>query len=600
MVNLSLAYGNSDGSCYAYVWLATYAGPRFGDYRAGFRFGQLGYDLVEKRGLTRYKARTYSAFGNIVVPWKRHILDGRELIRRSFEFANESGDLTYAAYGCCDLIQNLLAVGDPLVEVQREIENGLEFAHKARFGLVVDIMIAQFGLVQTLRGLTPTFGSFNTAAFDELRFEQHLSRDPALALPEFLYWTRKLQARYFAGDYAAAQDAALSAQRLLWIAPSQFEVAEFRFYAALSHGANWDGASPARKQQHVEALAAHHAQLQVWAQHCPENFDNRAALVGAEIARIEDRAFDAMRLYEQAIRSARENSFRHNEALAYELAARFYAARGFDQIAHLYLRNARNGYLHWGAEAKVRQLDESCLKLREEEPEHGTTGTIGTFDAPVEQLDLATVIKVSEAVAGEFVLENLVDTVLRAAIEHAGAERGLLIMQRESELRAEAEAIVSADTVIVRQGVGAALPKSVVHYVARVRESVMLDDASAQNPFSDDPYIRHYRARSILCLPLINQTKLIGVLYLENNLASHVFTTTRSAVLKVLASQAASRSKTPVCIWIWRNARRRSGASWTRASSACSSGMSPGGSTRLTTRFCGSSDTVARISPADG
>ena len=128
----------------------------------------------------------------------------------------------FAAYSCNNLNTNLLAAGDPLVEVQREAENGLEFAQKARFGLVIDIITAQLGLIRTLRGLTPKFGSFDDGQFDELRFERHLASDPALALPECLYWIRKLQARFFAGDYASAIDASLKAQRLLWTSPSQF------------------------------------------------------------------------------------------------------------------------------------------------------------------------------------------------------------------------------------------------------------------------------------------------------------------------------------------------------------------------------------------
>src|SRR5713226_130754 len=175
-----------------------------------------------------------------------------------------------------------------------------------------------------------------------------------------------------------------------------------------------------------------------------------------------------MRLYEQAIRSAQANGFVHSEALAYELAARFYAARGFEKIARVYLRDARYGYLRWGADGKVRQLDEMYPHLREEEPVPGPTGTIG---APVEHLDLATVIKVSQAVSGEIVLEMLIDTLMRTAIEHAGAERGLLILPRGDELRIEAEATTSGDTVTVclrEASVAAAeLPESVLHYVVR-------------------------------------------------------------------------------------------------------------------------------------
>ncbi len=538
MVNLSLEHGNSDGSCFAYVWFGIIAGPRFGNYKDGFRFGRLGYDLVEKRGLKRFRARTYMSFGDIVMPWTRHVQAGRDLVRRAFDAANEIGDVTFAAYSCDHLVKNLLAAGDQLVEVQREAENGLEFAHKVRFGLVIDHITAQLGLIRTLRGLTPKFGSFNDEGFDELRFERHLVSNPALAELECWYWIRKLQARFFAGDYASAVDASLSARRQLWTSPSQFETAEFRFYGALSHAASWDSALPDERQQHFEALTVHYRQLEVWAENCPENFENRAALVGAEIARIEGRALDAEQLYEQAIRSARANGFVHNEALANELAGRFYAARGFEKIARAYFQDARYGYLRWGADGKVKQLDQLYPHLREEKPVAGPTSTIG---APVELLDLATVIKVSQAVSGEMVLEKLIDTLMRTAIEHAGAERGLLILPRGDEHRIEAEAITSGHTITVRwrEAVVGAVPESIIHYVARAKESAILDDATLQNPFSADAYIRERQARSILCLPLIHQGKLSGVLYLENNLTPHVFTPTRIAVLKLLASQAA-------------------------------------------------------------
>jgi PAS domain S-box-containing protein len=539
-VNLILERGNCDASCVACVQLGLVAGARFGDYQAGFRFGQLGYDLVERHGLTRFQARTYMDFGNAVLPWTRHVRAGRDLLLRAFEAANKSGDLVYAGYCCNQLNTNLLMAGDPLVEAEREAEHGLAFAQRARFGLVIDRIATQLGLIRTLRGLTPKFGCFSDAQFNESWFERHLAGNPNLVRAEFLYWVRKLQARFFAGDYASAIEASSRAQPLLWSALSELETAEYHFYGALSQAAFCDCAAAGERQQHLDSVAAHHRQLQLWAANCPDNFENRAALVGAEIARIDGRDGDAMRLYEQAIRSARANGLIHQEALAYELAARFYTARGFEEFAHVYLRNARYGYRRWGADGKVRQLDEMYPHLREEEPAPARTSTIGT---PVENLDLATVIKVSQAVAGEIVLEKLLDTLMRTAIAHAGAERGLLILSRGAELRIEAEATTGGDTVLVQlrdQPVTAAvLPESVLHYVMRTRESVILDDAAAQPPFAADPYLYQRQMRSILCLPLITQAKLIGLLYLENNLTSGVFAQGRIAVLKLLASQAA-------------------------------------------------------------
>jgi PAS domain S-box-containing protein len=539
MVNLSLEHGNSDRSCFAYVWLGVIAGPHFGNYKAGFRFGQLGYDLIEQRGLKRFPARSYMCFGNFVLPWTKHVRAGRDLIRRAFEAANKDSDLTYASYCGNQLNTNLLAAGDPLVDVQREAENGLAFAQKARFAFGVDLITPQLGLIRTLRGSTPTFGCLDDGWFDEARIERRFSENSDLAFAECWYWIRKLQARFFAADYAAALDAVSRARPLLWTSPSKFEIAEYHFYAALSHAASCKSATDDQRVQHVDALVAHHRQLEIWAANCPENFDNRAALVGAEIARIEGRALDAMDLYERAIRSAQANDFVHNEALAYELAARFYTARGFHQIAQLYLHNARDGYLRWGADGKVRQLDQLHPQLTQEVPVPGPTSTIG---ASVEQLDLATVIKVSEAVSSEIVIEKLIDTLMRTALEQAGAERGLLMLSRGNEQRTEAEATTSGDAVVVEldaRSSATALPASIVQYVVRTRESVILDDASAQNAFSADPYIRQHHARSILCLPLITQAKLIGVLYLENNLSPDVFKPAQISVLKLLASQAA-------------------------------------------------------------
>lgn len=531
-VNLSLEHGNGDGSCYAYAVLGLLAGPHFGDYQAGLRFGRLGYELVERRGLKRFQARTYMNYAALIMSWTRDIRGGRDLVWRAFETAQQIGDLTYAGYCFLNINTNFLAAGDPLDEAQAEAERGLAFAQSMRFGFVIDSIAGQLGLICTLRGLTAAFGRFD----DELELERRFSSTPDLPMAEVWYWTRKLQARFFAGDYVGALDASSRAQRLLWATPSMFETAEYHYYAGLSQAACCEPATTS--QQDMQALVAHHRQLEVWAAVCPENFANRAALLAAEIARIEGRAFDAMGLYEQAIRSARANGFVHNEALAYELAARFYMTRGFEEFARVYLRNARDGYVRWKANGKVRQLDALYPFLRDAQPAHTAPATIA---APIEHLDFTTVAKVLQAASGEMVLEKLIEALMRMAIEHTGAERGLLLLLRGSELRLEAEAVTSADAIIVRRQVepAAALPDSIIHYVIRAREIVILDDASADSTFSADTYVRERGARSILCLPLVKQSETTGVLYLENNLTPRVFTPSRVAVLRLLALQAA-------------------------------------------------------------
>jgi len=540
MVNLSLEYGNCDGSCFCYVWLGMFAGPRFDNYKDGFRFAQLGYDLVEKRGLTRYQARTYMNIGCTVMPWAKHVGSGRDLIRRAFDAAYRVGDLTFASYSWDQLVTNFLAVGDPLAETQMECENGLAFAKRVQFGLCIELCGAMLGLIMSMRGLTPRFGSLDHLDYTEVDTERRLTSNPNLIFAAFYYWTRKCEARFYAGDYLSAAQAALNADPLVWTSSAQFETAEHQLYGALAHGSAWDLASPDHKTLHLEALKRHHRQLEVWAEHSPETFENRAAIAAAEIARIEGRVVEAQDLYEKAIRSAQANGFIHHEAFANELAARFYRARGFDKIASTYLRDARHCYDRWGAAAKVRQLDELYPHMEAERPRTDPTATIQTS---VERLDLATVIKISEAISGEIVLERLIDTLMRTALEHAGAERGLLILPRGDEHWIEAEATTrSSETKVTLRNSrvsGAELPEPVFRYVLRTKEGLLLQDAAGQSQFSSDSYVQKNKSKSILCLPILKQARFLGMLYLENNLASGAFTPARMAILKVLAAEAA-------------------------------------------------------------
>jgi PAS domain S-box-containing protein len=361
-----------------------------------------------------------------------------------------------------------------------------------------------------------------------------------LALPECWYWIRKLQARVYANDCAGALDAASKAQKLLWTSPSFFEMAEYHFYGALARALQHDAAPISDRHRHLEALSAHHKQLQVWAENCPENFANRAALVAAEMARIEGRSLDAMQLYEQAIQSARESGFVQNEALADEAAARFYLGRGFETIAHAYLRNARNCYQRWGALGNVKQLDSLHPHLHQERTPTTSAATTGT---PVRELDVETVIKASHALSSEIVLAKLIERLMRIAVEHAGAERGLLILLRGDEPQIEAQAATGqgwVDVTVRQMAVTSSdLPQSALHYVLRTGERVVLDDALVANLCLEDEYVRRKRPRSVLCLPIVQQTKLVGALYLENNLTPRAFTSDRVAVLELLASQAA-------------------------------------------------------------
>jgi PAS domain S-box-containing protein len=538
MVNISVQHGMCSASAHGCGWLGTILGSVFHRYGESYRFAKLACDLVDKHGFIASRAKTNFTMG-IVALWTQPMTTAIDFMRAAFRAAIETGDLTYACYSIDHTVANLLVRNDPLDAVWRESEMALGFAREAKYGDVVDIIVSQQRFIATMQGRTATFSTFTDAQFDEGAFEEQLTNDRTATMVCF-YWILKLKARFLSGDYAEGLAAADNAKLLLFAVAAQIQLLDYFYYAALTVTALYENGPVDEQSRWRDLLTAHREQLREWAENYPPTFADKHALVSAEIARLEGRDADAMRLYEEAIRSAHDHGFVQNEGLAQEVAARFYAARGFERFADVCRREARHCYLQWGAYGKVKQLDERYPHLQDERPATSGPATIG---APVAQLDVETVIKASQAVSGEIVLENLIQTLMAIAVEHAGAERGLLILPRGDQLYVEAEAATGLNAVEVnlRQALVAPseLPLSILQYAIRTQQPVVSDDASRESPFSADEYVASKHVRSVLCLPLIKQAKLVGVLYIENNAAASVFTPARIAVLKLLASQAA-------------------------------------------------------------
>ncbi|WIW44911.1 AAA family ATPase [Bradyrhizobium sp. 62B] len=537
-IRLGLERGHGGASCFAYVQLGAWA-TYLGQFDAGYRFARLACELVEQPGWQSFQARTFQTFG-IVVPWTQPVRSARDFLVRGFDLASRFGEISYAAYACNQLNTNYLVAGDPLIETQEQVERAIAFVRKVGSRTVEASLLGQLGLVRSLRGLTARLGTFDDALFQERDLERELAGNPALALSECWYYIRKLQARFLAGEYRDALQAATRAQPMVETAALPLpEFIEYHFYAALCHAALHAASSSEEREHHFASVTDHLARLKTWARHCPENFANRAALVGAELARIEGRDGDAERLYQQAIRSAHASLFVHNEALACEVAARFYAARELDDISEMHLQRAREGYRRWGADGKVRQLDRLLPYLATSNGQH----SVSPGGSSVHHLDVTSVVKASQALSSEIELPKLIERLMTIAIENAGADRGLLMLPSANGYLIRAEARASGDQIEVALRhdpiTPVACPESLVRYVIRTRESVILDDASKPSLFSADDYLRDRPPRSVLCLPLMKQRELAGVLLLENTLTSHVFVTNQITVLELLAAQAA-------------------------------------------------------------
>ncbi|MDK1374437.1 AAA family ATPase [Sinorhizobium sp. 6-70] len=553
MVNLSLVHGAANISNQGYALLGFFMGPAFGRYHDGYRLANLAGELAERRNVLLDMARVGDTMA-LAASWTEPLTTAIDCWRKAYRRGVEAGDLYFACYSAGHIGLHLLVRGHSLQQDAAECKAYLDSARRTGFRDGMDMIVASERAIACLRGLTRGLAEFSDDEFDETEFAAALT-DSRMVVGWY-YWTRKIMLHFLAGDHRAALAAADKLQPSLWLKIVQgqrkseprsswkssagFHL-DYHYYSALALAARMEEVSVGQRGALRKLLDAHHRQLSTWAEETRSpTFADKHVLVEAEIARLDGRELKAQRLYEDSIRLAYENGFLQHAAIACELAAQFYARRGFDRIARQYLREARYCYLRWGADGKVRQLDELHPSAREERLPVGPTGTT---EATLEHLDVATVIRVSQAVSGEIVLDKLIDTLMRTAIEHAGAGRAVLILSRGDEHRVEAEAVTGADAVTVdlrkTDLSEAGLPVSIVHYAMRTRENVILGDASAQTPFSADPYIGGKRPRSLLCLPLTTQAKLIGVLYLENNLSAHVFTADRIAVLKLLASQAA-------------------------------------------------------------
>ncbi|MET0285437.1 MAG: AAA family ATPase [Polyangiales bacterium] len=533
-INTTLAHGNSHGGALAYMTLAAALATHLHDSRASYRFGKLGYALSTERGFDRYKARIEMFFGLSITQWGRPIREGRAVVQRTSALL-EATDVTYIVYIRHLLVSHMLLAGDPLARVESEIERSLALARETQFGLAVIILETQRGLVRSMRGGTRALGSFEDDDFDERRLEQTFADDARLGIAAVWYWIRKLQARFLAGDLEAAVAAAEQADPLLWIAGiGTVEHVDMHLFAGLAR------AAMARTQGRDlrGEVERHRAQLAAWAGPCPENFAHAEALVAAELARLDGDDARAMELYERALRGAAAQGFVHHEAIAAEQAADLHGARGLTTAADAYLRRAAQGYLRWGALAKLEQLRARHPALASVVPRADAT-----FGASEHALDLATVLAASRALSGEIVLERQLSTLLSLALEHAGAERGVLLLMRQHELRVVASAQLSerGPTVALQDASVQEWPLalSALNTVTRVKLPLWLDDASADEVHASDRHVRERGVRSLLLVPIVEQARLLGVLYCENNLATRAFASGSSAVLELLAAQAA-------------------------------------------------------------
>src|SRR6218665_19991 len=527
MVSLSLRYGNTNESAIGYSSLGILLGVFFKSYQEGYAYGVLARALVDRYDLTQERVRALFNL-EMISYWCRPLAEAHAHALSAFHHAVQSNDYLFACYIVGHVVWNRQAMGHPLDDVYQDAVARMDFMRKTGFVGVVDTTLIVLRYMQQLRGHSPTFGTLDGEGFDEKALEASLS--PAhMSSMVCQYWLSKMQARFMCGSYAEAREAGDKAAAFIWSFIGIIPLLDFHLFRALPLIACCEGAAEEERRRYLEAAEAHGQQLEEWAVNCPETFRALERLVFAELARVRGRLEQALPAYEEALRAARDHGFIQHVALVCELAANFYRKRHAPFIAEAYARQARDAYAQWGAQGKVKQLDALWPSLVS--PAASTSGTT-TSSSESREIDALAVVKAQQAVSSEIVLERLVSTLIRVATENAGAQRGALLLPR-------GDTLVVVDDTEASGGTPAALPWTILSYVRRTHEHVLLGDPAAPPPFSGEPYLEHSGAKSVLCLPLMRQESLSGVMYLENRFASGAFTPERILLLGQLASQAA-------------------------------------------------------------
>ena len=540
-VNFSLKHGHSDVSSFGYAVYCTVLARVLQRYEDARAFGRLSLALNER-------------FQNAYLTCKLHLLFGSSAhffeplravppyLERAYEAGLAFGDPSYASYAAAILPPLWMNLGKELDVILARVESFLAVAlRRTRDELA--LVFLQFGkqVLLNLMGRTKDRRTLNDAAFDERDFMRSLLR-PGFEYAACWYFILRLELAFLYGDPAGAMARAADAEARLESARGTYLVTELSFFAALALAELLPGAEGGDAARLRAELDRHEQQMAFWAEQCPVNYRGKHLLLLAERARLEGRGDEATALYDEAIDSAREAEFLRDEAVASELAGRFYLGKGRRRIARAYLSDAHHAYLRWGATAKAAQLEERHPDLlgQAEAPRR----SVAPGPARADALDVMSVVRAGQAISSEIVLDRVLDRLLRITLSSAGAGRGVLLLERDGRLRLEATITVQPDEVRKGSGIaleeaGGELPVSIAQYVERTREPVVLGDAAEEPRFSGDPYIERARPRSVLCLSLVHHGRLTGLLYLENAAVADAFTPARLEVCRLLASQAA-------------------------------------------------------------
>jgi PAS domain S-box-containing protein len=549
ILKLSLKHGNAPESAFAYAVYGMILCGVTGDFEKGYQYGRLSLRVLEHLSVDEFKARTYHMCYGFIIHWKKHIKETIRPLPEAFQSGLETGDFEYAGFCAFFYCYHSFLAGKNLDFVEKEMHFYSNAINKLKHEQSFHMHELFRQAVANLRGQFDTCYELNGYHYDEKQMLSKHKKAKDRTTIYYLYFI-KLILCYLFGKYHLAVKYAELAEGYIDSVIGMIVVPTYYFYDSLTRLAIFANSKRSEQKRLYKRVCSNQKKMKKWAHHAPMNHLHKFYLVEAERYRIIGRNEEAGDFYERAIKLAQKNEYTNEEALANELAARFYLQREKAIIARAYLQEALHCYKKWGALAKIKDLNERYRKLLSRRSNTLTSDgkdvnskIESTTSRQQEHLDLATVMKASQAISGEVVMAELMKQLMACIVENAGAQKGFLILNDDGRLKIQASIIADPLRIEVLQSTPIErrheLAWDIVRFVFRSAEDLVIQDATEAKQFDQDLYIHRYKPKSILCMPIRQKDSPSGVLYLENNLTTAAFTEDRIKVLRILLSQAA-------------------------------------------------------------
>lgn len=546
MVDLSLEYGNAPASTFGYATYGLVLSGVLGDLASGYQFGQMALRLLELLDAKEFKARTYFYVYLFTIHGQRHVRESLAPALEAYQSGLETGDIANSALTAMMYGYHAYLVGVELPQLAREMEQYSQAMRQLKqdFALLYNELYRHAAVSWIEPGPTPEEPYCQTF-YQSMLPTLHATQNRSAV---WIVYLNSLIFSYVFGRIGEALATANEAEQFIDAAAGATTYPPFYFYDSLIRLAACAEAGADQRAALLAKVASNQAKLRPWAEGAPMNYLHKYRLVEAELARVGGETGAARAAYDQAIDGALEHAYINDAALAYELAGRAYLGQGQSRLARYYLRDAHYSYQRWGARVKAEALEREYPQFLARTDGGAPSATITTSGTTMSNvLDFSSVLKASQTISGEIVLGSLLSRMLMLVMENAGAQRGVLLLDGPAGLTIDAHGtaedgitfLQSVPLAEAARGTAPLLPESVVNYVARTHESVVLNDATHESGYANDHYVALSQPKSVLCMPLLNQTRLVGILYLENNLATSAFTTDRIEVLRLLSTQIA-------------------------------------------------------------